>query len=144
MHYCIDLAVLGVPYNQPKLCPNVSWNPMATTFAYSIFGVTEPRHVLVDNDNTIIVGNRASKSILFWKNNSVNITDTINTNATTLNFFAITDDKTIWTQTTICGGSYFDQWHFNGTFIKAHSAPSMQRKYTSKLILPNHREKYAS
>ncbi len=45
--------LLALSYNQPKLCPNSSWNPNATTFAnFSTLG-SQPFGIFVNTNNTI-------------------------------------------------------------------------------------------
>ena len=58
--------------NQPKLCPNATWNPNATTIAnISILG-SEPRALFVDTNNNIYAVSRETGQIYMWLNDSIN------------------------------------------------------------------------
>jgi hypothetical protein len=71
------LCVSALSYNQPKFCPNASWNPNATTFAdNSIVGINT-YGIFVNTNNTVYVANQANDQILVWLNGSINLTTTI-------------------------------------------------------------------
>jgi hypothetical protein len=121
-------------YNQPKLCPNASWNLNATTFADSSVIGNYPKSIFVDSSDTVITGNRDSRTILILHSSSANITATIPTNVSALNSIAVANDNTVWAQIPLCTGSFFHQWNINGTYTRTHSTPYMQRKSISILL----------
>ena len=64
-------------YNQPKLCPNASWNSNATTFANSSVVGGNPWGLFVTVNNTIYASDRSNHRVQIWSNNSLNPTKTI-------------------------------------------------------------------
>lgn len=71
------MVSLALSYNQPKFCPNASWNPNATTFANNSTVGTSPYAIFVDSNNTVVVARQDNGEILIWRNNSINPTTTI-------------------------------------------------------------------
>jgi hypothetical protein len=62
--------MLGVSYNRPKLYPNATWNPNATTFAnISVVG-SSPQALFVDTNNTVYVVAQALNQVLVWVKDS--------------------------------------------------------------------------
>ena len=47
--------ILGPSYNQPKLCPSATWNPVGVTFADSTTVGTHPSGVFIDTNNSVYV-----------------------------------------------------------------------------------------
>jgi hypothetical protein len=74
-------CVSALSYNQPKLCPNASWNPYATTFANNNTVGSYPVGIFVNTNNTVYVANRANGQILVWLNGSISPTTTVSTNS---------------------------------------------------------------
>ena len=74
--------LLAVSYNQPKLCPNASWNPNATTFADNNTIGGYPVHVFINTNNTIYVPNREKDYVVVWSEGSLTPTKNISTNST--------------------------------------------------------------
>ena len=64
-------VALAISYNQPKLSPNASWNPNATTFANrSIVGLN-PRGIFIDINDTIYVADSTNNRIQIWLGDSI-------------------------------------------------------------------------
>ena len=75
-------SFVALSYNQPKFCPNASWNPNATTFAdINTVGVN-PHDIFVNTNNTIYVANQANGGIVVWSGGNVLPTKNISTNLT--------------------------------------------------------------
>ena len=64
--------VLAVSYNQPKFCPNASWNPNATTFANISTVGSNPFGIFVNTNNTVYATNQVNGLILVWLEGSIN------------------------------------------------------------------------
>lgn len=71
--------LLAVSYNQPKFCPNASWNPNATTLANINLSSSDPYDIFVSTNNTVYVtnGGISNNRILVWLEGSINVTRTI-------------------------------------------------------------------
>ncbi|CAF1383458.1 unnamed protein product [Adineta steineri] len=69
--------ILGVPYNQPKLCANASWNATAITFANSTAVGTTPYGIFVNSNNTVYVADRLNSRVQVWLNGNTTPTRTI-------------------------------------------------------------------
>jgi hypothetical protein len=65
------------PYNQPKFCPNASWNANAITFASSSEVGQQPRGIFVDTNNTVYVADATNNRVQVWFNESTSPTKTI-------------------------------------------------------------------
>ena len=59
--YCI-----GQSFNQPKFCPDATWNPNATTFANSSMTGSYPLVVFLDKNNTIYLTERYLNRTQIW------------------------------------------------------------------------------
>lgn len=55
-----------MPYNQPKLCPDASWNPNAMTFINSSVVGVNPYKIFVNTNNTIYLANQHVNEILVF------------------------------------------------------------------------------
>jgi hypothetical protein len=119
-------------YNQPKLCPNASWNPEAATFANSSIVGNHVRTIFINKDDAVFVGNRETKVISFWRNGSVDSTIAINTSACMLDGFAVAHDNTVWTQELMSTSSHFKHWTINGTLINSSVVPYLQSKFAQR------------
>ena len=63
-----------MPYNQPKLCPDASWNPNAITFINSTVVEWNPYKILVNTNNTIYLANQdVNKILVFSEGNTTPI-----------------------------------------------------------------------
>ena len=67
-------------YNQPKLCPNATWNENATTFANSNITGTSAYAFFINTENIVYVVNYNNGQIHVWLNNSVSPDITLFTN----------------------------------------------------------------
>ncbi len=105
----------GVPYNQPKFCPNASWNPNATTFAsIGTIGLS-PYDIFINTNNTIYVSSRSSNGqITVWLNELTPPISNISINTVySYSLFATTsDDMYVDTYYWIGGVS---KWTLNST-----------------------------
>ncbi|CAF1191151.1 unnamed protein product [Adineta steineri] len=68
---------MSLSFNQPKFCPNVTWNPNATTFANQTTVGSQPYGIFVNTNNSIYVADEQNSRIQVWTNNSINPTSTI-------------------------------------------------------------------
>jgi len=70
-----------MPFNQPKLCPNVPWNPNGITFEDSSTIGMYPLRMFVDSHNTVCVTTRTMHLIQVWSEGNINPTRTISGNS---------------------------------------------------------------
>ncbi|CAF1362758.1 unnamed protein product [Adineta steineri] len=77
MLFIVLLFYLGVPYNQPKLCANASWNSTAVTFATSATVGTNPTAMFVSLNNIVYVADQLNNRIQVWFNGNTTPTRTI-------------------------------------------------------------------
>ena len=68
--------------NQPKLCPNATWNSVAVTLANNSTVGTEPQTIFVGTDNTMYTADFQNGSIQIWAEGNTSPTTTIVTNYT--------------------------------------------------------------
>jgi sugar lactone lactonase YvrE len=73
-------VILGLLYNQPKICPFATWNPNAITFASIDTVGSNPIGIFIDSNNTVYVPNRDNSQIYTWTNNNINATKIISGN----------------------------------------------------------------
>ena len=106
--------MLAVSYNQPKLCPNASWNPNATTFADKNTIGRYPTGTFINTNNTIYIPNRDEGYVVVWSEGSFTPTRNISINSTgVLGIYVTTiDDIYIDTFNSIGGVS---KWTLNST-----------------------------
>jgi len=57
---------LAISYNQPKFCPNATWNPNATIFADNSTVGTKPYGIFVNTNNTVYVAARSLHLVQVW------------------------------------------------------------------------------
>jgi len=108
---------IGQFYNQPKLCPNATWNNSATIFAEAFSGSTLP--LVINRKNTIIAASLDHKQILICFNGSSNFPRTINiTNRNPISLFPISDDQILVSYINI-EYPYIDRWTLNGTLLSS-------------------------
>ena len=65
-------VMIGVSFNQPKLCPNATWSPNATTFANASSIGNAPLSIFVDINNTVYATARNLKLLQVWQAGSAN------------------------------------------------------------------------
>ncbi len=68
------LVILGLSYNQPKICPFATWDPNAITFATNSTIGSYSYSIFVDSNNTVYVPNQPKDQIYIWTNDSINAT----------------------------------------------------------------------
>ena len=64
------LDVLAVFYNQPKFCPNATWNPNAITFVNESMIGTDTCDAFVDLNNTLYVAISPLNQVKVWSYNN--------------------------------------------------------------------------
>ena len=111
-------STVGVFYNEPKLCPNASWNSNATTFATYSYGFPLP--LMIDRLNTLVAASRDNKRIFIWFNGSSNVSTMINTiNRSPISLFSINDEE-IFVGYSDTPYPYIDRWNIkNGTLVSS-------------------------
>ena len=72
----------GMSLNQPKLCPNATWNENGTTFADGNTIGTNPQTIFVSSSNTVYASNFQNGNVQIWLEGSTNVTRIIVTNST--------------------------------------------------------------
>ncbi len=70
----------ALSYNQPKFCPNPTWNPNATTFADSSIVGTKPLDIFINTNNTVYVANKQNSLIVVLSEGSITPTRNISGN----------------------------------------------------------------
>ena len=92
--YEVYLLFEGVSFNQPKLCPNATWNPVAVTFAGNETVGKQPQTIFVNANNTVYTANFENGTIHVWAEGSTAPTGTILTNYTETRalFVSVTGD----------------------------------------------------
>jgi hypothetical protein len=63
--------VVGISYNQPKLCPSATWNPDAITLSTGSTSLSTPMAIFVNSNNTIYVTYAKNNEVLVWQDDSV-------------------------------------------------------------------------
>lgn len=66
------LLILGLSFNQLKLCPTARWDTNGITFADQSTIGTSPRGLFVDMNDTVYVANRQFSMIIVWRNKNIN------------------------------------------------------------------------
>ena len=66
----LPFLYLALPFNQPRFCPNATWDVNAITFANRSIVSTMPCGVFVNSEDSIYVANRETGEILIWENNT--------------------------------------------------------------------------
>ena len=94
MGFCV--SHLAASFNQPKLCPDASWNPNATTFANSTTVGSNPRALFVNTDNTVFVARSDYGQIVIWQTGNSTPTNINPTNALYPSSLFVTADDQIF------------------------------------------------
>ena len=108
-----SLSLAAISYNQPKFCPNASWNPNATTFANNVTVGNTIQGIFINTYNTIFVARRDTGQILIWTNGSVSPTSSILANLTTPSCLFVSGDDHIFADNQ--ASSRVDRWMINQT-----------------------------
>ena len=109
---------LAASFNQPRFCPNASWNPNATTFANSTIVANGVQALAINTDNTIFVARRDTGSILIWLNGNSTPTTTILANVTTTSCLFVTADDQIVVDSQ-CPKNRVETWATNQTKLSS-------------------------
>ena len=109
----------GVSFNQPKFCPDASWNPNAITFAdVSIVGHL-PHGIFINTHNDVFVADRENSRVQVWFNNS-SIPTSINTaSAISASYpfsLSVATGGEMYVDNGLLNGQV-DKWASNGTFL---------------------------
>ena len=88
--------VADVSYNQPKLCPNATWDPVAIIFASNDTVGKEPQTIFVDNCDTVYTANYQNGIVKVWHGGSAMPTRTIMTNYTNSRALVVSIAKDIY------------------------------------------------
>ena len=112
-------STLGTLYNQPKLCPNASWNATATTFA-SISFHDSGNSITINHQNTLAAAD-SSNRIRIWSNTTGSPSRIINTTQPyPIGLFPISDDQILVTYYNYTSYPYVDRWSLlNGTLLSS-------------------------
>lgn len=62
----VNLCVVVVSYNRPKLCPNASWNASAITFANSSSIGQDPHGIFVNTKNIVYIAAKSMNLVEVW------------------------------------------------------------------------------
>ncbi len=106
--------VLALSYNQPKFCPNASWNPNAITFAGSNIVGNGPFDIFVSTNNTIYVTNQQYGKVVVWSEGSVIPTRNISGNLLNPYGLFVTTAGDIYVDSANPTGRV-DKWTLNST-----------------------------
>ena len=106
-------------FNQPKLCPNASWNPNAVTFANSTTVGPNPIALFITNKNTIVTARRDNGQIPIWhSSDALDPTTIIPANLIgSLSIFVTGDDQIFVDYGD--NSSRVERWTLNGTRISS-------------------------
>ncbi|CAF1250188.1 unnamed protein product [Adineta steineri] len=103
----------AVSYNQPKICPNASWELNGTTFATN-YGPGPYSGIFINTNNTIYIPNNVSGSIQIWSNESLNPSTTISANLSNPYSIFVTTNGDIYVDNAYSYGRV-DKWTNNGS-----------------------------
>ena len=112
------LRLLARSFNQPKFCPNASWNPNATTFGNGSVIGHWPHALFIDTDNTVFVVRHDNGDILIWRNGSSNPSMTIITNGSSSTSMFVTSYEQIFVDNGD-KNKRVDRWTSNGTRLSS-------------------------
>ncbi|CAF1144423.1 unnamed protein product [Adineta ricciae] len=92
-----EFSNLTLSYNQPRFCPNTTWNEYGTTFSNrSIIGI-RPRSIFISSSNTVYIPNKETGEIHIWENeNSIIPTKTISGNLSSVYSIFVTTNGDIY------------------------------------------------
>ena len=110
--------VSPISYNQPKICPNASWNLNAITFANNNTIGNWPHVLFINTNNTIFTIREDVSRILIWRNASVTLTTSIFINRTYPRSLFVTDNEEIFLSSDY-SYSQVDRWMSNGTRLSS-------------------------
>jgi hypothetical protein len=101
-------------YNQPKFCPNATWNTAGTTFAGNTIAGSLPQYIFVDNNSTVYVSYvDDAKRVSVWMNDSHTPTRNISDGVNPIYSLFVTPNGDIYTDDAQKG--HIDRWILNNT-----------------------------
>jgi hypothetical protein len=105
-----------VSYNQPKLCPNPSWNQNATTFANVSTIGSYVQDIFIDKNNTVYVAAYSLNQIVIFLEGNATSTRVISGNFSNPNCLFVTPNNDLYVAYSLTSGYYINKWTlFNGT-----------------------------
>ena len=99
--------VAGVSFNEPKICPNATWNDNGIIFADSSVIGSNPQTFFMNTNNTAYAVNSQNGKIVIWLEGSTSPTGTVGTNSTSVYTLFVTPEADI----------YIDNWSHNGVDV---------------------------
>ena len=139
--------VSGVSFNQPKLCPNATWNENGTIFSNSSTIGSSPQAIFINKNNTVYATNEQNGLIRIWLENSSIPTSTVSTNSTraysvfvTLKGDIYIDNESnnrtdVWREdTTACVSTLYTGGGCSGTFVDTNDSLYCALQYSHKVI----------
>jgi len=104
----------AISFNQPKFCPNASWNGNATTYATSAMVGANPWAVFINTNNTVYIANTANGWVGVWPEGSIVPTRNISGNLISPYSLFVTNTNNVYVDN---GQSNYrvDMWSFNST-----------------------------
>ena len=99
--------VAGVSFNEPKICPNATWNENGIIFADSSVIGSNPQTFFMNTNNTAYAVNSQNGKIVIWVEGSTSPTGTVGTNSTSVYTLFVTPEADI----------YIDNWSHNGVDV---------------------------
>jgi hypothetical protein len=119
----------GINYNLPKLCPNATWNASAVTLANSSIIGNSPISLVVNKNDTVFAGNTYARTIIFWRNDSSNLSGIISTATGTLRSLVAMENNGILGQSSTCPAIAINHFAINGTSIRSYSVPYITSEF---------------
>ena len=98
-----DSVAAGVSFNQPKFCPNATWNENGTALADNNAIGSHPQAVFINTNNTVYAANYQDGRIHIWLEGSTNSTSIIAPNSADAYTLFVTPQ----------GDIYIDDWSLN-------------------------------
>ena len=104
----------GASFNQPKFCPNASWNPNGTTFANSTIVGATPYDIFINTNNIVYVANKQYGRVVVWSPGNMTPTRIISNNIGTPWGLFVTTIGDIYVDSDNLTGRV-DKWTLNST-----------------------------
>ena len=108
------LNVLAVFYNQPKLCPNATWNPNAITFVNESMISTNTYDAFIDLNNTLYFASSNLNQVNVWSYNNNTPIRTISAGLNGSRGIFVTNNGDIYVDNAADGGRV-KKWTSNAT-----------------------------
>jgi hypothetical protein len=107
-----DSVAAGVSFNQPKLCPNATWNENGTALADNNAIGSYPQAIFINTNNTIYAANYQDGRIHIWLEGSTNSTSIVAPNSTEAYTLFVTPQ----------GDIYIDDWSHDQVHVCRENA----------------------